>query len=65
VPNVAGAGIFNGRWSRETPSRGRCLTCCGLAERFPHRRTTSVTAQLCEHLTATQTRYPGTELILR
>lgn len=32
---------------------------------LPTRRATAAIAQLCEHLTATQTRYPGTELILR
>jgi len=29
------------------------------------RRATTAIAELCEHLTATQTRYPGTELVLR
>jgi len=28
-------------------------------------RATAAIAQLCEHLTATQTRYPGTDLVLR
>jgi len=32
---------------------------------LPTRRATTAIAQLCEHLTATQTRYPGTNLILR
>jgi hypothetical protein len=32
---------------------------------LPTGRTTAAIAQLCEHLTATQTRYPGTNLILR
>ena len=32
---------------------------------LPTKRATTAIAQLCEHLTATQTRYPGTELILR
>jgi transposase len=32
---------------------------------LPTPRATTAIAQLCEHLTATQTRYPGTELILR
>ena len=32
---------------------------------LPTRRTTTAIAQLCEHLTATQTRYPGTDLTLR
>jgi transposase len=32
---------------------------------LPTQRATAAIAQLCEHLTATQTRYPGTELILR
>jgi hypothetical protein len=32
---------------------------------LPTSRATAAIAQLCEHLTATQTRYPGTNLILR
>jgi hypothetical protein len=32
---------------------------------LPTSRATATIAQLCEHLTATQTRYPGTNLILR
>jgi len=32
---------------------------------LPTRRATKAIAQLCEHLTATKTRYPGTDLILR
>jgi Transposase protein/Homeodomain-like domain len=32
---------------------------------LPTRRATTAIAQLCEHLTATGTRYPGTDLILR
>jgi len=32
---------------------------------LPTGRATAPIAQLCEHLTATQTRYPGTNLILR
>jgi len=32
---------------------------------LPTGRATAAIAQLCEHLTATQTRYPGTDLILR
>jgi hypothetical protein len=32
---------------------------------LPTQRTTTAIAQLCEHLTATQTRYPGTNLVLR
>jgi transposase len=32
---------------------------------LPTKRATTAIAQLCEHLTATQTRYPGTDLILR
>jgi hypothetical protein len=32
---------------------------------LPTRRATIAIAELCEHLTATQTRYPGTDLILR
>jgi hypothetical protein len=32
---------------------------------LPTRRATTAIAELCEHLTATQTRYPGTELVLR
>jgi hypothetical protein len=32
---------------------------------LPTERATTAIAQLCEQLTATQTRYPGTNLILR
>ena len=32
---------------------------------LPTGRATTAIAELCEHLTATQTRYPGTDLILR
>ena len=32
---------------------------------LPTQRATAAITQLCEHLTATQTRYPGTDLILR
>ena len=32
---------------------------------LPTGRATTAIAQLCEHLTATQNRYPGTDLILR
>ena len=32
---------------------------------LPTGRATAAIAQLCEHLTATQTRYPGTDLIMR
>jgi hypothetical protein len=32
---------------------------------LPTQRATTAITQLCEHLTATQTRYPGTDLILR
>jgi hypothetical protein len=32
---------------------------------LPTQRATTAIAQLCEHLTATHTRYPGTDLILR
>ena len=32
---------------------------------LPTRRASSAVAELCEHLTATQTRYPGTNLVLR
>lgn len=32
---------------------------------LPTGRVTTAIAQLCEHLTATQTRYPGTDLVLR
>ncbi|MHB8187865.1 MAG: putative transposase [Dermatophilaceae bacterium] len=32
---------------------------------LPTGRATTAIAQLCEHLTATQTRYPGTDLVLR
>ena len=32
---------------------------------LPTQAKTQALAQLCEHLTATETRYPGTEVILR
>lgn len=32
---------------------------------LPTARATTAIAELCEHLTATQTRYPGTDLVLR
>jgi hypothetical protein len=32
---------------------------------LPTRRATTAIAELCEHLTATETRYPGTNLVLR
>jgi hypothetical protein len=32
---------------------------------LPTQRATTAIAQLCEHLTATKTRYPGTDVILR
>ena len=32
---------------------------------LPTRGATTAIAELCEHLTATQTRYPGTDLVLR
>ena len=32
---------------------------------LPTRRATTAIAELCEHLTATKPRYPGTDLILR
>lgn len=32
---------------------------------LPTQRATTAIAELCEHLTATQTRYPGTDLVLR
>jgi hypothetical protein len=32
---------------------------------LPTARATAAIAELCEHLTATQTRYPGTDLVLR
>jgi hypothetical protein len=32
---------------------------------LPTQRATTAIAQLCEHLTSTQTHYPGTNLILR
>jgi hypothetical protein len=32
---------------------------------LPTRRASSAVAELCEHLTATETRYPGTNLVLR
>lgn len=34
-------------------------------EPLPTRRATTAIAQLCQHLTSTQTRYPGTDLLLR
>ena len=39
------------------------LTVC--LDPLPTGRATAAIAQLCEYLTATQTRYPGTDLILR
>ena len=32
---------------------------------LPTQRATTAIAQLCQHLTATKTRYPGTDLTLR
>ena len=32
---------------------------------LPTAQTTKAISELCEHLTTTQTRYPGTDLILR
>jgi len=32
---------------------------------LPTRRATTAIAELCEYLTATETRYPGTDLVLR
>jgi hypothetical protein len=32
---------------------------------LPTRRATTAISQLCQHLTGTQTRYPGTNLTLR
>ncbi len=32
---------------------------------LPTKRATTAIAELCEHLTATETRYPGTDLVLR
>jgi len=32
---------------------------------LPTRRATIAIAELCEHLNATETRYPGTDLVLR
>ena len=32
---------------------------------LPTQRATTAISQLCEHLTATKTRYPGTDLTLR
>ncbi len=32
---------------------------------LPTKRATTAIAELCEHLTATEARYPGTDLILR
>jgi hypothetical protein len=34
-------------------------------DRLPTQRATTAITQLCKHLTATKTRYPGTDLILR
>jgi hypothetical protein len=34
-------------------------------DRLPTKRATTAIAELCTHLTATQTRYPGTDLVLR
>jgi len=50
-------------------SRGLTRTCDGVLtirlDPLPTQRATTAIAQLCEHLTATQTRYPGTNLTLR
>jgi transposase len=54
----------------------QALTCCGdidpgdgvltvRLDPLPTRRATTAIAELCEHLTATKTRYPGTDLTLR
>ena len=32
---------------------------------MPTRRETAAAAELCEHLTATQTKFPGTDRLLR
>ena len=32
---------------------------------LPTKRATAAIAELCEHLAATQTRYPGTDLVMR
>jgi len=44
-------------------------TCAGVLtvrlDPLPTRRATAAIAELCEHLTATLTRYPGTDLVLR
>ena len=39
------------------------LTVC--LDQLPTQRATTAIAELCEHLTATETRYPGTDLVLR
>jgi hypothetical protein len=55
---------FSGGWSfyRYPPGDG-VLTV--RLDPLPTRRATTAIAELCEHLTATHTRYPGTNLILR
>ena len=64
------------RQPRSTPLIRQALTSSGdidphdgvltiRLDPLPTQRATTAIAQLCAHLTATQTRYPGTNLILR
>jgi hypothetical protein len=49
--------------SGETEPRDGPLTM--RLDPLPTQRATTAIAELCEHLTATHTRYPGTNIILR
>ncbi len=64
--------IFRAFWIRDS----RRVVCCGdidpgdgfltvRLDPLPTKRATTAIAELCEHLTATETRYPGTDLVLR
>jgi len=48
-----------------TPTRPTTDFAEALLDPLPTARATAAIAELCEHLTATQTRYPGTDLVLR
>ncbi len=62
-----------GRLHRGDPQR-RCRPCRPRPplthspvrlDPLPTQRATTAIAELCEYLTATETRYPGTDLVLR
>ena len=60
----------NARTTRLRPERRRAPARAAYVlnvklDPLPTSRATAAIAQLCEHLTATQTRYPGTNLTLR